>query len=970
MGAREANMGRSFVSVVMAFVLAMGLTPAFAIEPAAELPAAVQETAPVSEGAAEGADQETNAVASSLESEASEQTGSMVAQEDAAADASSGLVDSDALPSDEARSVIGGSYVYQVDLEQQGESSDVTVTLPNIDALASLGRVDTVSIEATMNYGNVITRSVSAQHTVAELAAAGGSFNLDFADYGKFTVTAKFYRLGKLVQTGDAQTMGVTASSYNIAPVSATLPVTFFSLSLFGNDNIRYDAAGNVVPTVVMMERPNAWNWDNLPEGVYGLPYLTRDQLTNQPSDFSDAGQQFIRYASVMADYVGDLYEMNPSAHFNLYLVDFYTGIIQSTLYANGIPQDQYSITVLSDGSFSYARFNDVYGGDDPAAYHEQLVNQWKNMRTTAYNTGVPYSGGQLWQGINGMTYAALQCEPAAQWWLARPALLETAQDNNVFGKSAQSNPQVVRYYIDRKLASLQASGAEAVQEFKDLYNFSDSYFADAEAAGKDVMLFLGTTVGSEAGSFSDYARFTMAFYGDKFAYYYKGHPGTPTDLYPQKQQELANLGIKDVDSSIAAELILFFYPDIYLSGYQSSTYASLQDPTRAKGLFRTTKADAMQNESYASMEWFMSPVDGNTPEAIRALCGNGTNYLVEFSDAYLATVDYTIAIYNSEANSISYYKQLADGSYELVRSDGGSDPAGSFGVCAIAAGTNPTKVADIAGGSVENGGNVQLYKNNRSFAQRYRFIPDGTGYYTIENVKSGKVLDVQWGGTKAGANVWQYENNGTDAQKWRIVQVDDERYSFISKASGLYLDIASGSNRDGANFQVWNGNDTNAQKFYLKEFGETVKDGTVSELRVGLSDSLVGDIASGSLENGANAQLWERNSTPAQSFRFEFDGRTGSYTIVNEKSGKALDAQWGGTGAGTNVWQYERNGLAAQCWTIEPDKDAHNRDCFAIYASNGDGMVLDVANGQAANGANLQLWIPNNTRAQKWYVG
>jgi hypothetical protein len=32
------------------------------------------------------------------------------------------------------------------------------------------------------------------------------------------------------------------------------------------------------------------------------------------------------------------------------------------------------------------------------------------------------------------------------------------------------------------------------------------------------------------------------------------------------KTQELESLGITDVDSSIAAELILFFYPDIYLT--------------------------------------------------------------------------------------------------------------------------------------------------------------------------------------------------------------------------------------------------------------------------------------------------------------------------------------------------------------------------------------------------------------------
>ena len=37
-------------------------------------------------------------------------------------------------------------------------------------------------------------------------------------------------------------------------------------------------------------------------------------------------------------------------------------------------------------------------------------------------------------------------------------------------------------------------------------------------------------------------------------------------------QAQLDKLGIRDVESSIAAELILFFYPDVYVSGMSNST--------------------------------------------------------------------------------------------------------------------------------------------------------------------------------------------------------------------------------------------------------------------------------------------------------------------------------------------------------------------------------------------------------------
>lgn len=141
--------------------------------------------------------------------------------------------------------------------------------------------------------------------------------------------------------------------------------------------------------------------------------------------------------------------------------------------------------------------------------------------------------------------------------------------------------------------------------------------FKVAGDAGKDVMLILGTRTSGEA-LFSDYVNFMKSYYGDSYAYYYKGHPTTPTGLDPEKQNLLESLGLTDVESSIAAELVLFFYPDIYLSGYPSSTFISVQNTDMACTLFNITKSSA--NISYASfMDIFISP--------------RGSNYLVEYND-------------------------------------------------------------------------------------------------------------------------------------------------------------------------------------------------------------------------------------------------------------------------------------------------------------------------------------------------
>ena len=49
-------------------------------------------------------------------------------------------------------------------------------------------------------------------------------------------------------------------------------------------------------------------------------------------------------------------------------------------------------------------------------------------------------------------------------------------------------------------------------------------------------MMILGTYVFYE-DAFEEYAHLTELYYGDNFVYYYKGHPNTPTGMYPSKQE-------------------------------------------------------------------------------------------------------------------------------------------------------------------------------------------------------------------------------------------------------------------------------------------------------------------------------------------------------------------------------------------------------------------------------------------------
>ena len=115
--------------------------------------------------------------------------------------------------------------------------------------------------------------------------------------------------------------------------------------------------------------------------------------------------------------------------------------------------------------------------------------------------------------------------------------------------------------------------------------------------------------------------RIDETYYGDDYVYYYKGHPNTPTGMWPEKQKQLDELEVIDVDSSIAAELILFFNSEISLSGYGTSTFNSASDDM-ACGLYNTTKKSALSGASgvdYSGIDWFASEIDTNSKYA--ALC-------------------------------------------------------------------------------------------------------------------------------------------------------------------------------------------------------------------------------------------------------------------------------------------------------------------------------------------------------------
>ena len=282
-------------------------------------------------------------------------------------------------------------------------------------------------------------------------------------------------------------------------------------------------------------------------------------------------------------------------------------------------------------------------------------------------------------------------------------------------------------------------------------------------------------------------------------------------------------------------------------------------------------------------------------------------------------------------------------------------------GVYSLASKADPSKVLDVAGGSVSNGGNVQAWAANGTAAQRFRLTCGDDGFYTIQNLKSGKVLDVADANLVPGTNVQQWDANGTDAQKWAVRANADGSYTIVSKANGLALDLSGSTVADGSNAQCWQLDGSGSQSFVLdgSKHERTVADG-VYVVSSGLGGRKVLDMTGGSTANGARLQIWDSNMTEAQAFRFTYDDETGLYSIVSVKSGKALDATDGKCSNGTAVQQWGSNGTMAQRWAVLRDSGG-----LSIRSALDESQALDVANASASNGAKLQLYASNGTAAQ-----
>lgn len=137
-----------------------------------------------------------------------------------------------------------------------------------------------------------------------------------------------------------------------------------------------------------------------------------------------------------------------------------------------------------------------------------------------------------------------------------------------------------------------------------------------------------------------------------------------------------------------------------------------------------------------------------------------------------------------------------------------------------ISSGISSSLVLEVADGSSKDGANVQLWTEALVGQQKFIIKSAGSGWYRIENERTGKVLDAAGGSSKAGTNLQQNTWKDLPGQKFRFFDADSG-YTYIQSMLGTYLDVANGDNKNGANVQMFTLNKTNSQRFRLENLSQ-----------------------------------------------------------------------------------------------------------------------------------------------------
>lgn len=230
------------------------------------------------------------------------------------------------------------------------------------------------------------------------------------------------------------------------------------------------------------------------------------------------------------------------------------------------------------------------------------------------------------------------------------------------------------------------------------------------------------------------------------------------------------------------------------------------------------------------------------------------------------------------------------------------------------------------------------------------KFEKQNDGFYYLIDVDTGLCLDVQSNSFNKDCRVWWYEKNNTSAQKWMLLK-DGNDYYIVSKTTGMVLDT-----QNYLHLSTINKNES--QRFSLNNNSFPtfdIKDGTEFEIASNIN------AYEGIGLNQNNLITSNIESINSNNFIFNKVDEE-CYIIKDPQTNKVFSLVNNSTTNGTQIILEDYDAAKHQKWLLKKNLD---NTCSIINYDSW--KVLDVPGATSKNNSPIQLYSSNNTNAQKW---
>ena len=368
-----------------------------------------------------------------------------------------------------------------------------------------------------------------------------------------------FYFVGRNVGMGRQEYRVVEADVHYIYMTFGTLPTLFASLHMLTHNH----------PSYVLFTRRDTFDINQVPDHIQ----LVRPQV-------SYGGMTATQIATAAREVVADIEQNNDEPTFHFFTDDLRVLLPLYAFLRNGIPTERFFITLLSDGTGTYAGMFDPFVGsnglDNWNARRNSLHDTWlplfrgnSSLSSSQYNTllftlDYGYVASQmqnieLWKQFPEFGLLHNNIVPGLRSELMRTSLVK----RQPFDILQQLNTEMREIFFNATLNNPNHPGG-AVRDIL------EEYFIEPE---RPVMIISGTHIGGGANpaGFDDAVWAVMQEFGKDYEIMIKPHPAQ--DVNSAQFNLSRQRGLTILPAQLPMEVLMWAFPEIFIGGYQSSLY-------------------------------------------------------------------------------------------------------------------------------------------------------------------------------------------------------------------------------------------------------------------------------------------------------------------------------------------------------------------------------------------------------------